>query len=277
MPSLAARIGTFTLALLLAACQPTPPSAPAAAPSATVESPQTAADVVSRVYATPPKPTLPATVDLRPRLTSMGLPPRPQGARGTCSIFTTCEAIEFANAQRTGKPVRLSPEFVNWAASQAAGRPSDGNFFHNALAGFEKYGVCAEPQMPYHKAYDTKRAPSAQATSEAATIRDESRTTLAVRWIVPWQPNRFGVSDDQLTEIRRVIASGYPVAAGSGHSRLLVGYVDDDKQPGGGTFYTEDSALNRFDQVTYEFVRKDVADVFWIEALAPYLTAPSKQ
>jgi hypothetical protein len=71
-----------------------------------------------------------------------------------------------------------------------------------------------------------------------------------------------------------VLAKGYPVAAGSGHSRLLVGYKDDASAAGGGAFLTEDSALNRFDQVTYEFVRTQVADVFWIEAV-PDTAAPA--
>ncbi len=212
----------------------------------------------------------PILVDLRPRLTALGLTPRPQGARGTCSIFTTCEALEYALLKDEPHPTRLSPEFVNWAASQAAGRPSDGNFFHNALNGFERFGVCTEAAMPYQPHFDAARSPSEAARAEAAKTRDEAHggpRTVAIRWIVPWQPDRFGVNDDQFAEIKRVISSGYPVAAGSGHSRLLVGFHDDATKPGGGTFITEDSALNRFDDVTYEFVRKQVADVFWVEAV----------
>lgn len=222
----------------------------------------------------PPVSTAPADdepllteVDLRPRLIELGLPPRPQGARGTCSIFTTCEAIEFAMAVRDGKATRLSPEYLNWAASQVVGRPSDGNYFHNALAGFEKHGICSERRMPYQKALDPNAAPSSEAAAEAGHARDEARDTIKVRWIVPWNANHFGVNDEQFAEIKRVLASGYPVAAGSGHSRLLVGYRDDKSAPGGGIFLTEDSALNRFDEVTYEFVRKEVADVFWVEAV----------
>jgi hypothetical protein len=214
-----------------------------------------------------PDPIPPTSVDLRPRLTALGLTPRPQGARGTCSIFTTCESIEFALAARDGSIARLSPEFVNWAAGQAAGNPSDGNFFHNALAGFERYGVCRESDMPYAAGFDAARAPSAEALAEAARIRDGARDTVQVRWIVPWTSARFGVNDEQFAEIKRVLARGFPVAAGSGHSRLLVGYRDDPQLAGGGAFLTEDSALNRFDEVTYEFVRKQVADVFWVEGM----------
>lgn len=211
----------------------------------------------------------PPSVDLRRTLVDFGLPPRPQGARGTCSVFTTCAAIEFAHARQTGTPERFSTEFMNWAAGKAAGRPSDGNFFHNALAGFARFGVCAEAAMPYEPVFDAAREPSPEALADARELCVLSRDLLTIHWIVPWQPDRFGVDEQQFAEIKRVLASGYPVAAGSGHSRLLVGYRDDETQPGGGAFYTEDSALNRFDEVTYEFVRTQVADVFWVEADNP--------
>lgn len=219
-----------------------------------------------------------SSVDLRPRLLELGFPPRPQGARGTCSIFTTCAAIEFAVALQSGSPRRLSPEFLNWAASQAGGRPSDGNFFHNALAGFEAHGICAETSMPYLATFDAGCEPARAALAEAKELLKNSRLGIDVHWIVPWVPDRFGVNDEQFAEIRRVIALGYPIAAGSGHSRLLVGYRDEAEKPGGGVFITEDSALNRFDEVTYEFVRKQVADVFWIEAVeSTKVTVPTPQ
>jgi hypothetical protein len=210
----------------------------------------------------------PDSVDLRPELRLFGLTPRAQGARGTCSIFTTCEAIEFALAARRGHGERLSPEFLNWSASQAAGRRSDGNFFHNAIAGFERFGLCTESAMPYRARLEDA-PPSDDVLAAAARVRDESHTSLAIHWIVPWQPNRFGLDDAQFGEVLATLARGFPVAAGSGHSRLLVGYRVDAKQPGGGRFLTEDSALAAFSEVTFDFVRKQVADVFWVEATPP--------
>jgi C1A family cysteine protease len=243
------------MTLALAACSATPAPAPSSA------------EAQPRSAQPQSEAALPSRVDLRPILAEWNLPPRPQGHRGTCSIFTTCEAIEFAHAKSTGNPQRLSPEFVNWAASQAAGGPSDGNFFFNAVAGYEKHGVCTEAAMPYRKSFDAKQGPSKEATAEAAALRDRSKDTLAVRWIQPWKPNVMGVSEESLQEMKRVIAAGYPVAAGSGHSRLFVGYHDNPDLAGGGAFITEDSALNRYDEVTYRWVRDNVADAFWIEAL----------
>jgi hypothetical protein len=43
-------------------------------------------------------------------------------------------------------------------------------------------------------------------------------------------------------EINGVLAKGWPVAAGSEHSRLFVGYRDDPTKPGGGLFIVKNSA-----------------------------------
>jgi len=210
--------------------------------------------------------TLPASVDLRPDLEAQGVRPRGQGPRGTCSVFTTSDAIEYALAKHRGKAQSLSVEFLNWAAACFAGADSDGAFFHNALGGYERFGICSEEQMPYRAQYDASLVPSRQAFNQAALVREECRGVLVVRWIVPWQPNHFGVDEVQFAQIKEVLARRYPVAAGSGHSRLLVGFRDDSTQPGGGIFITKDSGFGGFGEVTYEFVRKEVADVFWVEA-----------
>lgn len=257
---LTARLSVAILALLITACSASDPARESAAGTA----PQTANESAERVEPVEP---LPPSADLRPRLLELGLGPRAQGPRGTCSIFTTCAAIEWALAKHDRAALRLSPEFLNWSAGRAAGAPSDGNFFHNALAGFEQFGICAESSAPYRDAFDAAYEPPQSAMDEAHKLHERVGAGLSVRWIVPWQPNRFGVNDEQLSEIRRVLAHGDPVAAGSGHSRLLVGYRDDASAPGGGIFLTSDSALARFDEVSYAFVREQVADVFWIESL----------
>src|SRR5204863_2287204 len=77
-----------------------------------------------------------ADSDLRPRFTALGLLPRAQGARPTCSIFTTVAALEFAFARARGRGERLSVDYLNWAGNAATGRRDDGDFFHVALAGW---------------------------------------------------------------------------------------------------------------------------------------------
>ena len=50
-----------------------------------------------------------------------------QGDRGTCSVFTTTSALEFAFSRYMGKSVRLSVEYLNWAANQVTGNLRTGS------------------------------------------------------------------------------------------------------------------------------------------------------
>lgn len=207
---------------------------------------------------------LPKTVDLRPQLISWGLMPRSQGVRNTCSVFVTAEALEFAVSKRLARGTPLSVEYLNWACNQAIRNETAdrGQFFHDLLKGFEAHGICPEADMPYRKQFDPAFAPSGKAAERAGEIR---RLGLQVHWIHPWKP-KPGLTDDHLRQIKGVLARGYPVAAGSSHSRLLVGYADDARQPGGGLFLTEDSGIAAFDSISYAFAKEKVGDVFWVEA-----------
>jgi C1A family cysteine protease len=205
---------------------------------------------------------LPAEVDLRPQFMEYGLGPRRQGSRGTCSVFTTAAALEFALAKQMRQGVPLSVEYLNWASNRAINDNSDGGFFHDLLKGFEQYGICLEGQMPYQEQFNPNLAPSAQATATASELLGKP---FEIHWINPWKPMP-GLTDEQLREIKVVLAAGWPVAAGSSHSRLLVGYVDDLDQPGGGSFITKDSGSAQFDRISYEFTKEKIGDAFWIES-----------
>ena len=200
-------------------------------------------------------------VDLRPQLKSYGLPPRSQGPRPTCSVFTTVAAIEYAYAKKMGKGTPLSVEYLNWAGDNIINdHGNDGAFFHNVLAGFDKYGICPESLMPYKHPYDPARAPSAAALVSANTILNLG---LKTQWIKRWNMNR-PMSERQFQMILDALRKGYPVAAGSDHSRLLVGFSMDANQPGGGTFVSKDSGLGGYGEVTFEFVKTRVYDAFFV-------------
>jgi hypothetical protein len=223
--------------------------------------------VRAQEHAPASKPTapLPASVDLRPLFKDYGLPPRPQGARGTCSVFTAVGAIEFSLAKTSSFRGPLSVEFANWASNQAAGHRGDGSFFDDCLSGFRKHGICSEAAMPYQPVYDPETRPSARALKEAELIKSRASTEFEVHWILPPRNEDPGLTPRQLAEVKAALARGNPVAFGSGHSVLLVGYEDDAKKPGGGEFRTKDSAANAFRTYTYEFVRTKPYDVFWVE------------
>ena len=207
---------------------------------------------------------LPAAVDLRPKFADFGLAPRSQGRRNTCSVFTTVGALEFAASRRAAAGKPLSVEYLNWACNQVIGNKTQdrGQFFHHLLQAFQEYGVCAAADMPYGRRFDPELAPAPEVVAKA---RELVAGGLAIHWIRPLTKEQ-GLSDEQFREVKTVLAQGWPVAAGSDHSRLLVGYQDDAAQPGGGTFVTKDSGAGGYGQVTYEFVRTRVGDAFWVES-----------
>ena len=88
---------------------------------------------------------------------------------------------------------------------------------------------------------------------------------LKVHWVNPWSP-KAGLTEEQLGETKGALDSGAPVAAGSGHTVLLVGYTDDPAQPGGGTFLVVDSGgPGHHTEMTYAHAKKHVRDVLWVE------------
>lgn len=207
---------------------------------------------------TPPRP---AAVDLRPELKEFGIEPKRQGDRPTCSVFATAWSLEYALSKKLGKATPLSVEYLNWASNQVTSDPTDGSFFHDALRGCQKHGICEDRYMPYLPRHDPKLLPTEPAKASAKAI---GGIPLTVYWIRRWTP-KPGLSERQMDEICQTLARGWPVAAGSEHSRLLVGYRDDPKQPGGGEFLTQDSALGGYGSITYAWAKENVGDAFWVE------------
>ncbi len=217
-----------------------------------------------------PAAVLPASVDLRPEFNKWGLTVRAQGERGTCSVFTTAAALEYELARRDGHGIPLSVEFLNWAANQGWGvNQGDGSFFRDCLRGFKYYGICPDVDMPYRQQFDPELAPSDAALADATAIW---ALGFEIHWIKFWNRQQ-GLSDGNLVEIKQVLAQGHPVAAGSSHSRLLVGYHDDPGEPGGGVFIARDSAAVRYTRLSYEYVKANLNDLFWVELPAK---APEK-
>ena len=66
---------------------------------------------------------------------------------------------------------------------------------------------------------------TAAASEKPFTTR---RLSFQMHWIRPWS-KESGLTDKQFAEIRQTLAKGWPLCAGSDPSRLLIGYVDDEK------------------------------------------------
>jgi hypothetical protein len=100
--------------------------------------------------------------DLRPNYVRWQLEPRAQGNRGTCSVFVTTGAFEYALSRNVDQGTPLSVEYLNWAANQVRNRTDDGGFFSELLRGFQKHGIALEKEMPYEAQFsNTQPSPGA--------------------------------------------------------------------------------------------------------------------
>lgn len=205
---------------------------------------------------------IPASIDLNTNFEKWQLPLRSQGRRNTCSVFATVEAMEYALARKLGRGIVLSTEFANWAGDQAIRRAQDGHYFSSVIRGYEAHGICAEEDMPYSKNFDATYQPSEKAIAAAQELK---KTGLEFHWLRPNDGTK-GITDDHIAKAKEVLAAGWPIAAGSYHSILFVGYTDDPALEGGGQFLVRDSNGNREHTLTYEAAKKRMCDLFWVES-----------
>jgi C1A family cysteine protease len=206
---------------------------------------------------------LPAAVDLRPNFDRWNLPLRKQGHRGTCSVFATVSAIEYALASQSDRGLPLSVEFLNWAANRAIQRDQDGHFFSELMRGYERFGICPEADMPYGPHFNATNQPSPTALAAAREIRSHG---VKFHWIRS-NDGTQGLTDQHLGDIKRALAGGHPVAAGSYHSILLVGYTDTPGDPEAGRFIVRDSGGGNERTLAYAAAKKRMCDLFWVEPL----------
>ena len=223
-------------------------------------------------------------VDLRPVFRDLGLAARAQGSRGTCSVFTVTQAIEFALGKQHRRDARLSVEFLNWASNRVVREKRDGGFFSDLWRGFERYGICDQEEMPYAVEFDASLRPSPAALAQARQRLDAG---LELHWIKPWDPQR-GLTDAQFAAVKETLRQGWPVCGGflwpkdpewdagvlqmaprdkvrDGHSVLLVGFRDDTSQLGGGVFLIQNTSKGPRDgAMSYEYVRTYMNDAAWV-------------
>ncbi len=239
-------------------------------------------------------PALAGSADLRPAFTNWGLPLRLQGGRGTCSVFTVAGALEYALASQRQQGTPLSIEFLNWASNDATQNSADGGFFSDLWSGFVARGICSEADLPYRRNYEARFKPDAATLEKARAL---AAAGFRFHWIKPWDV-KTGLTRAEFAEIKRVLASGWPVCGGfrwpkeerwrdgvlemrppegvfDGHSVLLVGFRDDPRQPGGGVFLIRNTGKGDHDAaMSYEYVRAYMNDAAWVEPPAKSEASP---
>lgn len=242
-------------------------------------------------------PPLPSKVSLVRDFSELGLAPRKQGTRDTCSLFAMTALAGFEYAKGVPGPhTPLSEEFLIWAANEACGKKRDQAMFYEAAHGLNTYGICSEELMPYADKSDAERKPSVEALADA-----KGRSARwSVQWIKRWDTRR-PLGDAELRAIKGALASGHPVACGlrwpkslrghelldvpgaeqvaDGHSIALVGYDDDVRQNGGGVLLFRNTAGkdwgdNGYGVMSYAYVRTYANDALWLTLGPPNSEVP---
>jgi len=194
---------------------------------------------------------LPRRINLIPEFQNLGLSPRAQGKRDTCSLFAITAIAEFEHDKNTpASPMHFSEEFLIWAVNRTRRVPRDQAKFDEAVRGLNAFGITSEEMMPYASTHDPGRKPSHAAIKDARSLSGRWKAI----WIKRWNP-KTPLSDPQIIAITKALASGHPVACGlrwpksqkanellgvpssskvyDGHSIVFVGYEDNPGQKGG--------------------------------------------
>src|ERR1051325_1037405 len=123
------------------------------------------------------------TVDMRPEITSLGIPVRSQGGRGTCSVFAMTFLLDFMYAKNYGfKNSDLSEEYLNYASNLAIGQQVDGGFFDQLDKGYQKYGIVNEALLPYLSMFN----PNLKVSPATLTSGSELSPRLKPPFIKEW-------------------------------------------------------------------------------------------
>lgn len=228
----------------------------------------------------------PTRVDLVPQFEKLGLIARDQGKRDTCSSFAITALAEFEfNQTRPNDVVRLSEEFLVWAANDSTGLRADQAMFYEAVHGLNAAGISADQQCPYETS--AAKRPGKEAIENAKQLSGCWR----VHWIKRWDTTK-PLSEAQFFEIQDALAAGHPVACGlrwpkqdqgasilrtpaagdvyDGHSIVLIGYQDDTRRRGAGVFGFRNSfgpkwGNNGYGVMSYDYVRRYANDAMWLE------------
>lgn len=240
--------------------------------------------------------TLPGKVDLEPEYRRLGLAPRDQGERNTCSLFAITAAAELEyHRNNQNAPLILSEEFLVWAANEATGLTGDQAMFTEAVHGLNALGICQASLAQYQQSDAT--SPSERAVDDARQLIERWK----VNWIKRWSLDRV-LSEREFLEIKTALANGHPVAVGlrwpkqppteallevsppgevfDGHSIAFTGYEDDVTKPGGGVFLFRNSfgsawGRNGYGVISYAYARTYANDALWLECGSPGSEKPT--
>ncbi|QYY36957.1 C1 family peptidase [Ruficoccus sp. ZRK36] len=227
-------------------------------------------------------PEIKKRVDLRPAFREMNLYAKNQGRRPSCAVFSVISALEYQQGRETGKPNRLSEEYLIWATRQSLGMPQVaiaegdemsgdedlGFSLSQVVQGLRDYGVANAEDLP--NTFGTSMAEIA-APPESTIEKARERSTVGTYWI------RGEKNEERLNVIFNLLNNGVPVVIGlgwpnyavvsrsplidsqtpreeGGHAITLVGYKCETGKPEDARFLFKNSWGPRWGNAGYGWI-----------------------
>ncbi len=183
--------------------------------------------------------TLLPDVDLRPKFFKLELGVKNQGYRPSCAVFAIVSALEFQNAEMSGKVEKFSEEYLIWAVRKSVQRmpaPStsaqnetdakeyrdEGFSLPEVVSALRAYGIPLQASMPntFGRRIESIEDPPQTIVQEA---RDHQRV------FAHQLPGRDHVT--LLNNIVHSLNNGLPVAIGMGWpmTRVVNGYLSSQR------------------------------------------------
>lgn len=181
-----------------------------------------------------------AEVDLRAKFFQLELGVKDQGRRPSCAVFAVVSALEFQNAELTGRAAKFSEEYLSWAVRKtvqslpttkpasdaaAANEDADAGFtLSEVVAALRAYGIPLQARMPNTFGRDIAAIhdPAPEIIAEA---RAQQRVSVH---LVPGRDN-----PTRLNNLLHALNAGLPVAIGMAwpHYRTLRNAYLDAQKP----------------------------------------------
>lgn len=231
--------------------------------------------------------TVKDNVDLRPRFRELELHAKDQGRRPSCAVFAVVSALEYLNAEQTGRAEKFSEEYLVWATGKSIQRtgPNLAEMAEDADAGFaltevvtalRAYGIPLQSSMPntIGRQRNVAAEPKPEIIAEA-----RNRTQVAIL-LVPGRdtatqlnnvvqvlnagiPVAIGCGWPRLTNMRAALLNSQPPIPGYGHAVTLVGYTCETGRLEDATFIFKNSwgaawGANGYGFATYAYLVKNL-------------------
>jgi len=243
-------------------------------------------------------------VDLRQRFFQLELAVKNQGRRPSCSIFAIVSALEFQNAETTGRTEKFSEEYLLWAVRQSVQRVAprvDGAADEDADAGFtlsevvdalRAYGIPLQVSMPntYGSKIDAIENPPAAIVEEARNhqrvfvhrLPGRDAATVVnnvVHALNSGIPVPVGMAWPHYRSLRTGYLSAQQPVPDSGHAVTIVGYRCPSGRLEDTVFLFKNSWGPQWGQggygtVTFGYLNKNLGEAVLLEIQPP--SVPSR-